>query len=138
MPTKALGAVLAVLIHDYTQLALLLGVALLAFLLAGFVLQRTFQLHAISHHHKARMRRQPLPRHIRQLFGGNRLIYLMCISMVAVETVAMGIEYAFLIRVKYALHDETDVLKTVGSVLALTYLVATWSNCFYPGGCLNG
>jgi hypothetical protein len=44
VPAKAIGAILTVLIHSTSVLAILISVAFLMFLLAFFTKKRTFQL----------------------------------------------------------------------------------------------
>ncbi|WP_345240659.1 cyclic nucleotide-binding domain-containing protein [Nibrella saemangeumensis] len=124
MPAKAIGAVLAALVHSHADLEVLLSGALVAYLIALFVLYRTFRSHSLSSHKRQYWRRRVQPSLIHQLFGGNQLIYAMCLSLVTVAVVATGIEYAFFINVKHKWHNQEELFKNVGLVLSLTYLVA--------------
>ncbi|WP_345271611.1 cyclic nucleotide-binding domain-containing protein [Nibrella viscosa] len=124
MPAKAIGAVLAALVHSHTDVEMLLSGALVAYLSALFVLYRTFRSHSLSSHKRQYWRRRSQPSLIHRLFGGNQLIYSMCLSLVAVAIVATGIEYAFFINVKHKWHNQEELFRNVGLVLSLTYLVA--------------
>lgn len=124
MPAKAIGAVLAALVHSHADVEVLLSGALVAYLSALFVLYRTFRSHSLSSHKRQYWRRRAQPSLIHQLFGGNQLIYAMCLSLVTVAVVATGIEYAFFINVKHKWHNQEELFKNVGLVLSLTYLVA--------------
>jgi hypothetical protein len=125
MPAKAMGAVLAVLVHNHAELAVLLVLATTAFAAAVFVLQRTLKSYSLHHPQRRRSRQKRKAVHVEQLFGGNHLIYGMCLSLIAVATVAVGIEYTFFIHVKHDLHDQADQMQFVGTVLGFTYLAAT-------------
>ncbi|WP_128544221.1 cyclic nucleotide-binding domain-containing protein [Larkinella soli] len=125
MPAKAIGAVLAALVHAHTEMASLLLVAFAAFLAAISVLNLTFRSHDIHTSHGAgRNRRETQPAYVEKWFGNSRLIGAMCLSLIPVAAIASGIEYAFFINVKYKIHAETSLLQYVGKVLALTYFVA--------------
>jgi len=127
MPAKALGGVLAVLIHGHTELLVLLLLAFGFFWAAMYTAVQTFRSHKVATEHgHAPVRRTQLPRLIAQLFGGSELIFAMCLSLTAVAIMATGVEYAFFINVKYKLHSQADVMKYLGIVLALTYLLATF------------
>lgn len=127
MPAKALGGVLAVLIHGHTELLVLILLAFGFFWAAMYTAVQTFRSHKVATEHgHAPVRRTQMPRLIAQLFGGSELIFAMCLSLTAVAIMATGVEYAFFINVKYKLHSQADVMKYLGIVLALTYLLATF------------
>lgn len=127
MPAKALGGILAVLIHGHTELLVLILLAFGFFWAAMYTAVQTFRSHKVATEHgHAPVRRTHMPRLIAQLFGGSELIFAMCLSLTAVAIMATGVEYAFFINVKYKLHSQADVMKYLGIVLALTYFVATF------------
>lgn len=127
MPAKALGGILAVLIHGHTELLVLLFLAFGFFWAAMYTAVQTFRSHKVATEHShVPVRRTPMPRLIAQLFGGSELIFTMCLSLTAVAIMATGVEYAFFINVKYKLHSQADVMEYLGIVLALTYLLATF------------
>ncbi len=127
MPAKALGGMLAVLIHGHTELLLLLFLAFGFFWAAMYTAVLTFRSHHVSTAHApAPLQRRPMPRLITQLFGGSQLIFAMCLSLTAVAIMATGVEYAFFINVKYKLHSQAEVMTYLGGVLTLTYLLATF------------
>lgn len=123
MPAKALGAVLAALVHAHATLLVLLAVAFAAFLGALFTLQRTFRSHSVHHAHRRRVGKDQ-PVLLRKLAGGNRLVLLMGLSLTLLAAVGIEIEYGFFVNVKHKFHDQSDVIQVVGYVLAATYLVA--------------
>ncbi|MBF9239098.1 cyclic nucleotide-binding domain-containing protein [Hymenobacter sp. BT683] len=125
MPAKALGALLAALIHGDAQLPVLLGVSFAAYLGALFALRSTLSSHVVeaaarpvrqSQHNSA-----PL---VKRLFGGSELVLAMCLSLVAIAAVISGVEYMFFINVKHRFHASEDITRSVGWVLGLTYLAA--------------
>ncbi|OGX84232.1 MFS transporter, partial [Hymenobacter glacialis] len=125
MPAKALGAVLAALIHGDAQLPVLLGVSFAAYLGALFALRATLSSHVVEA--AARPLRQPLQpqtKLVRELFGGSQLVLAMCLSLVAIGAALTGVEYMFFINVKHKFHDSADITQTVGWILSLTYLAA--------------
>jgi HEAT repeat protein len=127
MPAKALGGMLAVLIHGHSELLLLLLLAFVFFWAAMYTAILTFRSHqVVTAHSSAPLQRRPTPRLITQLFGGSQLIFAMCLSLTAVAVMATGVEYAFFINVKYKLHSQAEVMKLLGIVLTLTYLLATF------------
>ncbi len=127
MPAKALGGMLAVLIHGHTELIFLLLLAFGFFWAAMYTAVLTFRSHHVSTAHGSiPIQRRPMPRLIAQLFGGSELIFAMCLSLTAVAIMATGVEYAFFINVKYKLHSQAEVMKYLGGVLTLTYLLATF------------
>lgn len=127
MPAKALGGMLAVLIHGHTELIFLLFLAFGFFWAAMYTAVLTFRSHHVAASHgTAPVHRRPMPRLITQLFGGSKLIFAMCLSLTAVAMMATGVEYAFFINVKYKLHSQAEVMKFLGGVLTLTYLLATF------------
>lgn len=125
MPAKALGAVLAILIHHHTDLLWLLLIAFAAYIGALLVLQATRRQHVVE--------ARPTPRAVRQggvapglqrWFGASRLVLTMCLSMLLIAAVTTGIEYSFFVNVKHKFHDQATVMRYVGGVLVATYLVA--------------
>ncbi len=126
MPAKALGAILAALVHAHTDILFLLLVAFAAFMAALYTLRRTLAAHEVhAQHRPARASRRVRPRLVQSLFGGSELVLYMCLSLGALATVATQIEYNFFINVKHKFQDQGTVIRYVGYVLALTYLVAT-------------
>jgi HEAT repeat protein len=127
MPAKALGGMLAVLIHGHTELLLLLFLAFGFFWAAMYTAVLTFRSHQVATAHTPTpLQRRPMPRLITQLFGGSQLIFAMCLSLTSVAVMATGVEYAFFINVKYKLHSQAEVMMYLGGVLTLTYLLATF------------
>ncbi|MFC5408896.1 cyclic nucleotide-binding domain-containing protein [Larkinella bovis] len=125
MPAKAMGAILAALVHAHMDMFFLLLVAFGSFLAAIYMLRLTYRSHDIHTPHSAARVRQPAQsRIVKELFGNSSLITWMCLSLVAVAMVAVSVEYAFFINVKYKIHATTSLLQYVSKVLALTYLVA--------------
>ncbi|WP_310398136.1 cyclic nucleotide-binding domain-containing protein [Hymenobacter sp.] len=125
MPAKALGALLAALIHGDAQLPVLLGVSFLAYLGALFTLRATLGTHVVEA--AARPARRPATEPAglaRRLFGGSELVLAMCLSLVAIAAVLTGVEYMFFINVKQKFHDSADITQSVGWILGLTYLAA--------------
>ncbi|MEZ4904832.1 MAG: Crp/Fnr family transcriptional regulator [Spirosomataceae bacterium] len=126
MPAKALGGMLAVLIHGHSELLLLLFLAFGFFWAAMYTAVLTFRSHQVTAPAPAPLPRRNTPRLITQLFGGSQLIFAMCLSITAVSIMATGVEYAFFINVKYKLHSQAEVMKYLGIVLTMTYLLATF------------
>ena len=125
MPAKALGAVLAALIHGEAQLPVLLGVAFIAYLGALFALRATLGSHVVEA--LARPVRAPQRQAgqlARQLFGGSELVLAMCLSLLAIAAALTGVEYMFFVNVKHKFHDSATTTQSVGWILALTYLAA--------------
>lgn len=125
VPAKAIGAILTVLIHSTSVLAILISVAFVMFLLAFFTQKRTFQHTEMPEAQPERKIRKEDSKFIQQLFGGNRLIFEMCIGLVAVSLSATWIEYNFFVNVKYKFHSQHDVIAFVGYMLAITYSIST-------------
>lgn len=125
VPAKAIGAILTVLIHSTSVLSILIAVAFVTFLLAFFTQKRTFQLTEVPQSQPERKIRKSDAKYIQQLFGGNRLIFEMCIGLVAVALSATWIEYNFFVNVKYKFHNQHDVIAFVGYTLAITYSIST-------------
>ena len=125
VPAKAIGAILTVLIHSTSLLSILIAVAFVTFLLAFFTQKRTFQLTEVPQSQPERKIRKSDAKYIQQLFGGNRLIFEMCIGLVAVALSATWIEYNFFVNVKYKFHNQHDVIAFVGYTLAITYSIST-------------
>ncbi|GAB3962287.1 hypothetical protein GCM10028805_63130 [Spirosoma harenae] len=125
MPAKALGAILAALVHAHADVLRLLLVAFAAFLGSLYVLRLTIQSHDVHAPHRSdrAVGREP-SRLIGKRFGGSELIFYMCLSLAILASVATEIEYNFFINVKHRFHDQTDVIKYVSYVLALTYGIA--------------
>ncbi|GAB3582609.1 cyclic nucleotide-binding domain-containing protein [Hymenobacter daeguensis] len=127
MPAKALGAILAALIHGDAQLPILLGVSFVAYLGALLTLRSTLSSHTVEATARPVRRVQKAPGKLtRQLFGGSELVLAMCLSLVAIAAVISGVEYMFFIHVKHKFHEAEDVTKSVGWILAFTYLAATF------------
>jgi hypothetical protein len=125
MPAKALGAVLAILIHHHTDLLWLLLTAFGAYMGALLVLQATGRSHVMEARSAARAQRtETVAPGLQRWFGSSRLVLSMCLSMLAIAAVTTGIEYSFFVNVKHRFHDQSVVMRYVGSVLALTYLLA--------------
>ena len=125
MPAKALGAILAALVHAHADVLRLLLVAFGAFLAALYVLRLTIQSHDVhAPHQSARAAGREPSRLIGKRFGGSELIFYMCLSFAALAAVATEIEYNFFINVKHRFHDQTDVIRYVSYILALTYGLA--------------
>ena len=125
MPAKAIGAILAALVHAHADVLRLLMVAFGAFLAALYILQLTIQSHDVHAPQGAdRVARREPSRLVGKRFGGSELIFYMCLSLAVLAAVATEIEYNFFINVKHRFHDQTDVIRYVSYVLALTYGVA--------------
>lgn len=125
MPAKALGAMLAILIHHHTELLWLLLTAFGAYLGALLVLRATGRAHVVEARAGARAQRAgAVAPGLRRWFGHSRLVLALCLSMLAIAAVSIGIEYSFFVNVKHRFHDQSVVMRYVGSVLALTYLLA--------------
>ncbi|SET76586.1 cyclic nucleotide-binding domain-containing protein [Hymenobacter actinosclerus] len=125
MPAKALGAVLAILVHHHTELLWLLLLAFGAYAGALLVVQATGRSHLVEVRSAARaVRAEAVAAPLRRWLGSSRLVGAMCLSMLLLAAVTTGIEYVFFINVKEQFHDQAQVMRYVGTVLALTYLVA--------------
>lgn len=125
MPAKAMGAILAALIHAHTDILLLLVIAFGSFLAAFYTLQLTIESHEVhATHRPGRVARREEHRVVNRLFGGSRLVLFMCLSLSTIAAVATTIEYDFFINVKHRFHAQADVIRTVSYILALTYGVA--------------
>ncbi|WP_139252326.1 cyclic nucleotide-binding domain-containing protein [Hymenobacter psychrotolerans] len=118
MPAKALGALLAVFVHLHYDLYFLLLSAFGLYVLALSVQRSAFGAKALE--------ARPLPPgragHPPQ---GHRLVLLMGLSLTAIAVVGAGVEYLFFVNVKQKLQTQGSMLYYVGSVLALTYMLAT-------------
>jgi len=125
VPAKAIGAILAALIHSTSVLAILVLVAFVTFLLAFFTQKRTFELTEIPSHHQNKIRRHTDSKIVETLFGGSHLVFEMCIGLVAIAASATWVEYNFFVNVKYKFHHQHDVIKFVGYLLAITYTIST-------------
>ena len=127
MPAKALGAVLAALIHGDAQLPVLLGVSFGAYLGALFTLRATLRSHVVEAAARpVRAVARPPQKLVQQLFGGSQLVLAMCLSLVTIAGVITAVEYMFFLNVKHKFHAADDVTQSVGWLLAATYLAATF------------
>ncbi|WP_221392292.1 cyclic nucleotide-binding domain-containing protein [Dyadobacter sp. NIV53] len=135
MPAKALGAVLAVLIHSPSVLMILLVISLVFFGLAFYTQILTFRHTEIPNPHHARPRRAGLSdsKIVQKYFGGNKLVTALCLGMVAVAAAATWIEYNFFVNVKYKFHSQHDVILFIGSLLTATYVISTFVKMLFSG-----
>ncbi|SFQ77567.1 cyclic nucleotide-binding domain-containing protein [Hymenobacter arizonensis] len=124
MPAKALGALLAALIHGDAQLPVLLGVSFVAYLGALFALRSTLNSHVVEAAARPMRHLQRPQARLVRLFGGSELVLAMCLSLMAIAAVLTGVEYMFFINVKHRFHASEDITRSVGWVLGLTYLAA--------------
>ncbi len=127
LPAKAIGALLAVLIHSSYSLYILLWIASGAFLLAYAAQSLTFRFTDVPDHHaiKRRISTTTQPALIDQLFGGSWLVFYLCMGMVFVSAAAIFIEYSFFFNVKHKYHDQGDVMQYIGYLLSLAFGAAT-------------
>lgn len=127
LPAKAIGALLAVLIHSSYSLYILLWVASGAFLLAYVTQSLTFRFTDVPDHHavKHRIATTAHPALIDRLFGGSWLVFYLCVGMVFVSAAAIFIEYSFFFNVKHKYHDQGDVMQYIGYLLSLAFGAAT-------------
>ncbi|WP_439558575.1 cyclic nucleotide-binding domain-containing protein [Dyadobacter sp.] len=135
MPAKALGAVLAVLIHSPSVLMILLVISLIFFALAFYTQILTFKYTEIPNPHHARPRQVSASdsKIIQKYFGGNKLLTSLCLGMVAIAATATWIEYHFFVNVKYKFHSQHDVITFVGTLLAATYGISTIVKLLFSG-----
>jgi hypothetical protein len=135
MSAKALGAVLAVLIHTPSVLMILLVISLVFFALAYYSQQLTFKYTEIPnpHHAQARQAAELNSKIIQKYFGGNGLVTALCLGMVFVAAAATWIEYHFFVNVKYKFHSQHDVIFFVGSMLTATYAISTIVKLLFSG-----
>ena len=135
MPAKALGAVLAVLIHSPSVLMILLAVSLVCFALAFYTQKLTFKYTNIPNPHHARPRQSGLSqsKFVQKYFSGNRLLTALCLGMIAVAATATWIEYHFFVNVKYKFHSQHDTIIFVGSLLTATYVISTFVKLLFSG-----
>lgn len=135
MPAKALGAVLAVLIHSPSVLMILLTVSLLCFALAFYTQKLTFKYTDIPNPHHARPRQSGFSdsKFVQKYFGGNRLLTALCLGTVAIAAAATWIEYHFFVNVKYKFHSQHDTIIFVGSLLTATYVISTFVKMLFSG-----
>ncbi|RSK40853.1 cyclic nucleotide-binding domain-containing protein [Hymenobacter perfusus] len=125
MPAKALGAVLALLVHHHAELLWLLLLAFGAYVGALLVLRTTGREHLVEARSGGRAARpQAVAEPLQRWFGSSRLVLSMCLSMLSIAAVTTGVEYSFFVNVKQQFHDQALVMRYVSTVLALTYLVA--------------
>ncbi len=127
LPAKAIGALLAVLIHSSYSLYILLWIASLSFLLSFVVQSLTFRFTEIPDHHMVRRRvsRTHQPILIDRLFGGSWLVFYLCIGFVFISAAAVFIEYSFFFNVKHKYHDQGDVMNYIGYLLSMAFGAAT-------------
>jgi hypothetical protein len=127
LPAKAIGALLAVLIHSAYSLYILLWIACLAFLLAYVVQILTFRYTEIPDHHKIKPRipTESQPQLIDRLFGDSWLVFYLCVGLVFVSAAAIFIEYSFFFNVKHKYHEQDDVMNYIGFLLGITFGIAT-------------
>lgn len=127
LPAKAIGALLAVLIHSSYSLYILLWVASGAFLLAYVMQSLTFRYTNVPDHHavKKRISSTTNPALIDRMFGGSWLVFYLCMGMVFVSAAAIFIEYSFFFNVKHKYHDQGDVMQYIGYLLSLAFGAAT-------------
>ena len=123
LPAKALGAGLAVFVHAQHALYGLLLTAFGTYLLALVVQRATFRAQAAA-------RSGPRPVDEAHVPGvppaaSSPLVRALGLSLLALAAAAAGVEYLFLVNVKYKFQDQGLVLQYVGGVLVLTYLLAT-------------
>ncbi|GAA3918867.1 hypothetical protein GCM10022406_01790 [Hymenobacter algoricola] len=123
LPAKALGALLAVFVHEYLDRYFLLIVAFSAFLLALYLQRRTFRAQPVGSPAAPRLRASGGL--IRQIVAAGPLALYLGLSLAAIAVVAAEVEYLFFVNVKQQLPTYATMLRYVGSVLAVTYLVAT-------------
>ena len=127
MPAKALGAVLALLIHGNSTLPWLLALAFAAYIGALLALRATLGREVVE----ARAAARPLARaaavtgRLRAWFGESRLVLSLCLSLLGIAAVTAGVEYAFLVHVKHRFHEQAALMRFVSTVLVVTYLAAT-------------
>ncbi|MCF0062994.1 cyclic nucleotide-binding domain-containing protein [Dyadobacter chenwenxiniae] len=135
MPAKALGAVLAVLIHSPSVLMILLVISLVFFALAFYTQILTFRFTEIPNPHHARPRQITASdsKIIQKYFGGNKLLTSLCLGMVAIAAAATWIEYHFFVNVKYKFHSQHDVITFVGTLLTATYIISTFVKLIFSG-----
>ncbi|TDE17638.1 cyclic nucleotide-binding domain-containing protein [Dyadobacter psychrotolerans] len=135
MPAKALGAVLAVLIHSPSVLMILLVISLVFFALSFYTQILTFRHTEIPNPHQARPRQTSSSQSkiVQKYFGGNKLVTALCLGMVAVAAAATWIEYHFFVNVKYKFHSQHEVIFFVGSLLTATYVISTFVKLLFSG-----
>jgi len=135
MPAKALGAVLAVLIHSPSVLMILLVISLVFFGLAFYTQILTFRHTDVPNPHHARPRQSGSSdsKIVQKYFGGNKLVTALCLGMVAVAAAATWIEYHFFVNVKYKFHSQHEVIFFVGSLLTGTYVISTFVKLLFSG-----
>ncbi|WP_240935750.1 hypothetical protein [Hymenobacter sp. HDW8] len=125
MPAKALGAILALLVHAHTDLLFLLLLALGAYLGALYTLRATLSSHSVEARPTSRPQRlTSLAPGLQRWFGDSQLVLSTCLSITAIAAVTAGVEYSFFVNVKHKFHDQATVMRYVSSVLVVTYLLA--------------
>ncbi|GAB3290026.1 cyclic nucleotide-binding domain-containing protein [Hymenobacter tenuis] len=125
IPAKALGALLAVFIHNQVDLPSLVLLAFGAYLAALFTQYLTLQSHtAAAAKHPVPKLGKPRVSFWQQLLGSNPMVITMGLSMLAVAAVATGIEYFFLVSARQQFAAQDTLVRYLGTVLALTYGLA--------------
>ncbi|SMB98302.1 putative transcriptional regulator, Crp/Fnr family [Hymenobacter roseosalivarius DSM 11622] len=125
MPAKALGAILALLVHAHTDLLFLLLLAFGAYVGALYTLRATLSSHAVEARPTPRPQRLTgLAPGLQRWFGESQLVLSTCLSITAISAVTAGVEYSFFVNVKHKFHDQATVMRYVSSVLIITYLLA--------------
>ncbi|OGX86430.1 hypothetical protein BEN47_13065 [Hymenobacter lapidarius] len=126
MPAKALGAVIAVFVHANSALVMLLLTATVAYGLALLVQRLTFRAQRVGGRLQTRLVQAPVGQFTfwHSLLGSSPLVRSMGLSIMAIATVAVGVEYLFFMQVKYKLQEQATMLEYVGGLLAITYLLA--------------
>lgn len=135
MPAKALGAVLAVIIHSPSVLMILLAVSLVCFAIAFYTQKLTFKYTDIPNPHHARPRQSGLSQSklVQKYFSGNRLLTALCLGTIAIAAAATWIEYHFFVNVKYKFHSQHDTIIFIGSLLTATYVISTFVKLLFSG-----
>ena len=127
VPAKALGASIAVFVPSSSALELLLLTAAVAYGLALLIQRATFRAQLLGAPAEPPPDAQPLasrPPLLSGVLGSSPLVRTMGLSIMAIATVAAGVEYLFFVNVQYQLREQTTPLEYVGGVLAFTYLLA--------------
>ncbi|TGE08315.1 cyclic nucleotide-binding domain-containing protein [Hymenobacter fodinae] len=125
LPAKALGALVAIFVHDKASLLGLLLLALGAYVGALYAQQLTFRSHVVEAKPVPPRPRSHVSFPVLRHLGGSPLLLTMGLSALAVAAVATGTEYLFLIQVKQKLPDQGSLLVYVSSVLAFLYMLAS-------------
>ena len=124
LPAKAVGATLAIFVPAAHSVSMLVIIALGAYLLAVLVQRAAFR-HRSGFPLQAAgpLAGRTLPLSW-QLLGPGALVRAMGLSVLVVATVAVGVEYVFLLHVRDFLPGPMDIMQYLAGVLALAYLLA--------------